>query len=170
MVAVSRWGSGRGVNVDPTDEVTVEVIVNGTAHRISAPARTTAAELLRHHLGLTGTHTACEHGVCGSCTVLLNGESARSCLLLAHQLDGREVTTVEGLATDGRPSALQQACLDNHAFQCGFCTPGVLITATELLAEQPDADEEAVRDALSGNLCRCTGYESIVDAVLRARR
>ncbi|HQV56362.1 MAG TPA: (2Fe-2S)-binding protein [Ilumatobacteraceae bacterium] len=158
------------MTVDPTAIVDVRLTVNSAVRQATVPARTTAAGLLRDHLGLTGTHTACEHGVCGSCTILVDGASARSCLMFAAQLDGCAVTTVEGLATDGELNDLQSACLETHAFQCGFCTPGVLIVATELLAQNPSADEAEIREGLAGNACRCTGYESIVEAVLRARR
>lgn len=158
------------MTLEPRSTVAVQLTVNGITRRATVAARVTAAELLRDHLGLSGTHTACEHGVCGSCTVLVDGASARSCLMFAAQLDGRSVTTVEGLCVDDELNELQNACVGTHAFQCGFCTPGVLMVVTELLAEQPGADEPAIREALSGNACRCTGYESIVEAVLQARR
>ena len=133
--------------------------------------RLTLADCLRHHLRLTGTHVGCEHGVCGACTVLIDGRSGRSCLTFAVQADGCEITTVEGLADkDGELNVLQQAMRDNHGLQCGFCTPGVLISLTELLRDIPDPSEEQVRDVLSGNLCRCTGYSGIVAAALDAAR
>ncbi len=153
---------------EPAYELDVELAVNGEARRARVEARRSLAELLRDDLGLTGTHLGCEHGVCGSCTVLLDGEPVRSCLTLAVQATGRSVTTVEGLADGDRLHPVQQGCLECHSFQCGFCTPGVLMTAAALLDEVPDPDEATIREALSGNLCRCTGYESIVEGVLRA--
>ena len=146
----------------------VELTVNGAARRGSVEARRTLADFLREDLGLTGTHLGCEHGVCGACTVLVDSEPARSCLMLAVQARGADVRTVEGLATDGEMNRLQQAMWDSHGFQCGFCTPGFLMQITALLAENPDPSEAEVREALSGNICRCTGYESIVNGVLRA--
>ena len=153
---------------DPAYELDVELSVNGEARRARVEARRSLAELLRDDLGLTGTHLGCEHGVCGSCTVLLDGEPVRSCLTLAVQATGRAVTTVEGLAVGDDLHPVQQGCLECHSFQCGFCTPGVLVTAAALLDAVPDPDEATIREALSGNLCRCTGYESIVEGVLRA--
>src|SRR5690606_21391029 len=132
--------------------------------------RMTLADFLRHELGLTGTHVGCEHGVCGACTVLVDGRSMRSCLMLAVQAKEKVITTVEGLSPSGELNPLQQAFKDNHALQCGFCTPGILTTLTEVLAEHPDPDEETIRIAISGNLCRCTGYQGIVDAALEAAR
>ena len=117
---------------------------------------------------LTGTHVGCEHGVCGACTVIVDGRAVRSCLMLAVQAAGREVTTIEGLAPDGELGTLQQAMWDSHSFQCGFCTPGFVMQATALLSDHPDADEQQIREALSGNICRCTGYQSIIDGVLLA--
>jgi carbon-monoxide dehydrogenase small subunit len=146
----------------------VELTVNGVARRGSVEARRTLADFLREDLGLTGTHLGCEHGVCGACTVLVDGEPARSCLVLAVQARGASVRTVEGLAADGKMNRLQQAMWDSHGFQCGFCTPGFLMQITALLAESPDPSEAEIREALSGNICRCTGYESIVNGVLRA--
>ncbi len=147
-------------------EVTVEV--NGEQRSATVDSRMTLADFLRHELGLTGTHLGCEHGVCGSCTVLVDGASARSCLMLAVQANGTEITTIEGLADDGEFNELQQAMRDGHGFQCGFCTPGFMMTATELLRENPQPSEAEVREAISGNLCRCTGYESIVHGILNA--
>jgi aerobic carbon-monoxide dehydrogenase small subunit len=147
----------------------VTVTVNGTAHEVEIEARLLLADLLREELGLRGTHVGCEHGVCGACTILLDGEPARSCLLLAVQADGREVTTVEALApgpTELHP--LQQAFHEHHALQCGFCTPGFLLTSLYLIEQDLELDkleERELREALSGNLCRCTGYQNIVDAV-----
>jgi aerobic carbon-monoxide dehydrogenase small subunit len=144
------------------------VTVNGKSYARVVDARLTLADFLRHELNLTGTHLGCEHGVCGACTVLIDGRSARSCLMFAVQANGCEVTTVEGLAPDGKLSVLQQAFIDNHGLQCGFCTPGMLITLSELLREKPDPNEQEVREALTGNLCRCTGYAGIVKAALDA--
>jgi len=144
------------------------ITVNGKSHARVVESRLTLADFLRHELGLTGTHLGCEHGVCGACTVLLDGRSARSCLTFAVQADGCEVTTVEGLTPEGRLSVLQQAFIDHHGLQCGFCTPGVLVTLTELLRDNADPTEQEVREALTGNLCRCTGYAGIVKAALDA--
>lgn len=147
----------------------VTLTVNGTRRSASCAARRTLADFLRHDLELTGTHVGCEHGVCGACTVLVDGAAVRGCLMLAVQAEGCRVETVEGLAApDGALSPLQQAFSDHHALQCGFCTPGILMTLVEVLRERPDADEAEIRDALSGNLCRCTGYQNIVDAALAA--
>jgi len=149
--------------------IEVTLTVNGVERSASVEPRRTLADFLREDLELTGTHLGCEHGVCGACTVTVNGASARACLMLAVQANGTEVTTIEGLLqADGSLGVLQQACEDSHAFQCGFCTPGFLMTATELLAENPTPSEDDVREAISGNLCRCTGYESIVRAVMLA--
>jgi carbon-monoxide dehydrogenase small subunit len=144
------------------------VTVNGKSHARVVESRLTLADFLRHELGLTGTHLGCEHGVCGACTVLVDGRTARACLMFAVQANGCEVTTVEGLTPDEGLSVLQQAFMDNHGLQCGFCTPGMLITLTELLRDNPDPTEYEVRDALTGNLCRCTGYAGIVKAALDA--
>jgi len=152
------------------DTRTITVRVNGRAHERTVETRLTLADFLRHELRLTGTHVGCEHGVCGACTVLVNGTSARACLMLAVQCDGEAIVTVESLAEDGKLNPLQQAFVDHHGLQCGFCTPGMLMTLTEFLREHPDPDESAVREALSGNLCRCTGYQGIVDATLTAAR
>ncbi len=144
------------------------ITVNGKSHARVVELRLTLADFLRHDLGLTGTHLGCEHGVCGACTVLVDGRSARSCLMFAVQANGCDITTVEGLAPDGQLSALQQAFMDHHGLQCGFCTPGMLITLTELLRENTEPTEQEVREALTGNLCRCTGYAGIVKAALDA--
>ena len=144
------------------------VTVNGKAHARLVESRLTLADFLRHELGLTGTHLGCEHGVCGACTVLVNGRTARSCLMFAVQANGCEVTTVEGLTPENGLSPLQQAFVDNHGLQCGYCTPGMLVTLTEFLRETPDPSEQEVREALTGNLCRCTGYAGIVKAALDA--
>ena len=146
----------------------IRLVVNDTERAADAEARTTLADFLREQLGLTGTHLGCEHGVCGACTVLVDGAAVRSCLMFAVQARGREVTTVEGLADGGRLHPVQQAFWESHGFQCGFCTPGFVMATVALLAENPSPDEADIREHLSGNLCRCTGYESIVDGVLRA--
>ncbi|MBR0781876.1 (2Fe-2S)-binding protein [Bradyrhizobium iriomotense] len=148
--------------------VSISITVNGRAYRHDVEPRLLLSDFLRIELGLTGTHVGCEHGVCGACTVLVNGDSARSCLLLAAQLDGAEIMTVEGLATSGGLHPVQKAFHDHHALQCGFCTPGMLITAVDLLKKSPLASDEEIREGLSGNLCRCTGYENIVRAVRAA--
>ena len=153
-----------------SERLRIRVEVNGRTHERDVAVRMTLADFLRHELGLTGTHLGCEHGVCGACTVLLDDQSARSCLTLAVQADGERVTTVEGLARDGELSVLQQAFIDHHGLQCGYCTPGMLITLTELLRDHPDPSEAEVRLAISGNLCRCTGYSGIVRAALAAAK
>jgi len=145
----------------------IEVEVNGARRRGECEARTTLADFLRDELGLTGTHLGCEHGVCGACTVLVDGRAVRSCLMLAAQAEGAAVMTIEGFADDPRGRALQEAFRASHALQCGFCTPGFLATAHELLADADGAPlgEEEIREAISGTLCRCTGYANIVKAV-----
>ena len=148
--------------------VDISLTVNGATRTGSPEARKTLADFLRDDLDLTGTHLGCEHGVCGACTVILDGRPVRSCLMLAVQAAGHEVTTIEGLATDGEMGTLQQALWDSHGFQCGFCTPGFVMSATAFLSDHPDADEQQLREALSGNICRCTGYESIINGVLLA--
>jgi carbon-monoxide dehydrogenase small subunit len=148
--------------------LTVSTQVNGKAYRRVVEPRTLLSDFLRHELGLTGTHVGCEHGVCGACTVLVDGVPMRSCLMFAPQAEGREVTTVEGLADGDALNPLQQSFQDAHGLQCGFCTPGILMTLTAYLKEHPNPDEAEIREALSGNLCRCTGYQHIVDAVLAA--
>jgi aerobic carbon-monoxide dehydrogenase small subunit len=142
--------------------------VNGTTRTGSAEPRRTLADFLREDLDLTGTHVGCEHGVCGACTVIVDGRAVRACLMLAVQATGSEITTVEGLAPEGELGGLQQAMWDSHSFQCGFCTPGFVMQATVFLRAHPDADEQQIREALSGNFCRCTGYQSIIDGVLLA--
>ena len=157
--------------MEMTDKRTITVSVNGTKHTKEVPVRITLADFIRYELGLTGTHLGCEHGVCGACTILLDGRSARSCLMLAVQADGHEVLTVEGIAPG--PDALhplQEAFRDNHGLQCGFCTPGMLTTLLEFLGDNPDPTEQEVRVAISGNLCRCTGYQGIVLAALDAAK
>lgn len=151
------------------DKRKISVTVNGVLYEREVETRMTLADFLRHELLLTGTHLGCEHGVCGACTILLDGQSARACLTLAVQVNGRSLTTVEGLAAkDGTLSTLQQAFREKHGLQCGFCTPGMLITLTELLNENRAPSEAEVREVLTGNLCRCTGYQSIVEAALLA--
>jgi carbon-monoxide dehydrogenase small subunit len=143
--------------------------VNGRKVTADPAARMTLADCLRHEVGLTGTHVGCEHGVCGACTVIVNGEAVRSCLMLAVQVDGAKITTIEGLANGDELSPLQQAFKKHHGLQCGFCTPGMLTTLHALLSQEPNADEERVRDVLSGNICRCTGYIPIIEAAMEAR-
>ena len=151
--------------------IDISVRVNGTEHRASIEPRLHLGDFLRVTLGLTGTHLGCEHGVCGACTVLVGGRAVRSCLMLAVQVDGMEVTTVEGLGeADGTLSALQEAFREHHALQCGFCTPGFLTTLTQLINDDPDIDEAKLRRELSGNICRCTGYSGIVKAALQVAR
>lgn len=153
------------------DEQLIKIQVNGKDYESKVESRRTLADYLRLDLGLTGTHLGCEHGVCGACTVLMNGNTARSCLTLAVQANNCKVTTIEGLANeDGTLSVLQQAFQECHALQCGFCTPGMLTTLTELLNENNSPSEMEVREAITGNLCRCTGYQSIVDAALLAAK
>ncbi|MGL6280646.1 MAG: (2Fe-2S)-binding protein [Gaiella sp.] len=158
---MSRW-------LEPGASADVPLRLNGADDRLRATPRTTLADALRAH-GLTGTHLACEHGVCGACTVLLDDEPVRSCLLLAVQAEGRSVETVEGLTSLDRPTDVQEAFRAHRAAQCGFCTPGFVVLATWLVRREPRADEERVREVLSSSLCRCTGYAPIVSATLAAR-
>ena len=145
--------------------------INGEEHVADAEPRLLLSDFIRHRARLTGTHVGCEHGVCGACTVLIDGQPQRSCLIFAVQAEGAEIETVEGLATNGGPlTAVQQAFHEEHGMQCGFCTPGFLMSVTALLRERPDPSEREVREALAGNLCRCTGYEGIVEAVLDVAR
>jgi carbon-monoxide dehydrogenase small subunit len=154
-----------------TDRRTITLTVNGVRHSREVETRLTLGDFLRRDLGLTGTHLGCEHGVCGACTVHLDGEAIRSCILFAVQADGARVTTVEGLAKpDGTLHPIQQAFRDHHGLQCGFCTPGMLMTLAAFLAENANPSEREVREALSGNLCRCTGYQGIVAAALDAAK
>jgi carbon-monoxide dehydrogenase small subunit len=153
------------------ERMSILLTVNGAEVAREVPVRMTLADFLRHELELTGTHLGCEHGVCGACTVLVDGRAVRSCLMLAVQADGASVETVEGMAAEGgRLTPLQQAFVNHHGLQCGFCTPGVLATLRELLATHPDPSEADVREWLSGNICRCTGYQGIVDAALAAAK
>jgi carbon-monoxide dehydrogenase small subunit len=149
----------------PEPNVVITAEVNGTTVTEQVPARLSAADFLRHRLGLTGTHVGCEQGVCGMCTVLVDGEAVKSCLMLTAQLDGRRVHTVESLATDGALSLVQECFKQDHALQCGFCTPGFLMTATALAASDAKRSRAEIREELAGVLCRCTGYEFIVNAV-----
>ena len=148
---------------------TIRFELNGTTVQARVPARTTLVDCLRHHLMQTGTHVGCEHGVCGACTVIVDGAAVRACLMLAVQVEGARITTVEGLSHDGGLSPLQAEFRRHHALQCGYCTPGILTTAHALLSSEPDADRARIREVLSGNLCRCTGYIPIVEAVYAAR-
>jgi aerobic-type carbon monoxide dehydrogenase small subunit (CoxS/CutS family) len=159
----------RADSPSPTERV--RVTVNGRAFERDVESRMHLGDFLRHELGLTGTHIGCEHGVCGACTVIVDGAAMRSCLMFAGQADGAEITTIEGLAkADGSLHPIQEAFWAKHGLQCGFCTPGMMLTLAAFLREHPDADEHAIRDAISGNLCRCTGYETIVDAALDAAK
>ena len=155
---------------DPAAEelLAVRVTVNGVAHEARVPGRRLLSDFLRHDLGLTGTHVGCEHGVCGACTVLLDGRPARSCLIFAVTAQDHAVTTVEGLGTVDTMSPVQQAFTECHGLQCGFCTPGFLTAVTAFVEDNPDPSEAEAREAISGNLCRCTGYQNIVRSVLRA--
>jgi aerobic-type carbon monoxide dehydrogenase small subunit (CoxS/CutS family) len=149
-----------------TDMRTISLTLNGAVHTASTDVRVNLADFLRHQLAATGTHVGCEHGVCGACTVIVDDQPVRACLMLAVQADGARVETVEGLGQDGIVSDLQAAFSRHHGLQCGFCTPGMLMTLQAFLKETPDPDEAAVREAISGNICRCTGYQGIVAAAL----
>ena len=152
-----------------TERIPITLTVNGQSRSSEAEARKTLADFLREDLGLTGTHLGCEHGVCGACTILFDGEPARSCIMFAVQADGHDLRTVEGLASAGAElNSLQAAFRNAHALQCGFCTPGILMTITAFLRDHPRPGEPEIRDALSANLCRCTGYQHIVEAISRA--
>ena len=153
-----------------TQEITIHLTVNGVAHERTVEPRLLLSDFLRHELNLTGTHVGCEHGVCGACTVLFDGAAVRSCIMFAVQADGHTVDTVESLGTPDNLHPIQQAFWESHALQCGFCTPGFLMTLVPYLNEHPNPPEQEVREALSGNLCRCTGYQHIVDAVLLASK
>jgi aerobic-type carbon monoxide dehydrogenase small subunit (CoxS/CutS family) len=151
------------------DRHEIRLSVNGTPYRRVVESRMLLSDFLRHELMLAGTHVGCEHGVCGACTILLDGAPVRSCLMFAVQANGHELTTVEGLASaSGELDSLQQAMHEHHGLQCGYCTPGILMTMIAFLEENPEPSEAEVREALSGNLCRCTGYQNIVDAALKA--
>jgi carbon-monoxide dehydrogenase small subunit len=151
-----------------SEPVTIRVKVNGVAREGRCPPRKLLVDFLREDLALTGTHVGCEHGICGACTILVNGEAARSCLMLAVQADGAALTTVEGLMTNGALHPLQEAFREHHGLQCGFCTPGMLLTALDLLRAHPDPTEAEIREGLSAVLCRCTGYHGIIKAVQAA--
>ena len=150
------------------EPISITVKVNGAAHAAAVEPRRSLVDFLRHDLGLVGTHVGCEHGVCGACTVMLDGRTVRSCLLLAAQADGAEVTTIEGIGTAEALHPMQQAFQQHHALQCGFCTPGMILAAIELLGDNPNPTPEEIRVGLSGNLCMCTGYVNIVRAVRAA--
>ncbi len=150
------------------NKITIDVTVNGEEHTVEVPARRMLSDLLRDDLNLTGTKRGCETGICGACTVLVDGEAVKSCLMLAAQVRGRHVMTVEGLAADGELHPLQQCFMECGGLQCGYCTPGFLMTSCALLANNPDPTEEEVRHGLNGNLCRCTGYVGIVESILSA--
>ena len=144
---------------------TVRLSVNGKAYEREIEPRMTLVDFLRHELGLTGTHAGCEHGVCGACTIIKDGKAVRSCLMLAVQADGAELRTVEGLQDENGLHPIQEAFIEKHGLQCGFCTPGFLMTTVEFLGDHPDPSDEDIREALGGNLCRCTGYQSIMESV-----
>jgi aerobic-type carbon monoxide dehydrogenase small subunit (CoxS/CutS family) len=146
----------------------VELSVNGAQVSVQVETRVNLADFLRHDMGLTGTHLGCEHGVCGACTVIVDGDAVRSCLMLAVQANGKSVTTLEGLATRGTLHPVQQAFQDNHGLQCGFCTPGMIMSLTAFLEHNPNPDEHDIRESISGNICRCTGYQGIVAAGMDA--
>ncbi len=148
--------------------IAIVMSVNGQPFEGTASARKLLSDFLREDVGLTGVRVSCEHGICGSCTILVNGETVRSCLMLAVQADGADIRTVEGLARDGALHPIQQAFWDNHGLQCGFCTPGMVMTAYELLKRNPNPSEAEVREAIAGNICRCTGYVYIVKSILAA--
>ena len=148
--------------------VRVQVTVNGTPHERRVDGRLLLSDFLRHELGYHGTHVGCEHGVCGACTIQLDGRPVRSCLMLAVQADGHDIRTVEGLTDSALLHPLQQAFQETHALQCGFCTPGILMTLEAFLLEHPEPEEHEIRETLAGNLCRCTGYQAIIAAVVRA--
>jgi len=152
------------------DRHAIELQVNGEAREGLVDARRTLADFLRDDLGLTGTHLGCEHGACGACTVRVNGTTVRACLMFAVQADGCRISTIEGLADRGRLHPIQRAFAEEHGLQCGFCTPGFLMSTAELLEENPDPSPEEIREALSGNICRCTGYQGIIRAVQSAAR
>jgi aerobic-type carbon monoxide dehydrogenase small subunit (CoxS/CutS family) len=166
-------GGGRapraaGLSVDRTAQATVRLTVNGAPREGRCEPRKLLVDFLREDLGLTGTHVGCEHGICGACTILVDGEAARSCIMLAVQADGAEILTIEGLMRDGQLHPLQEAFREHHGLQCGFCTPGMLLTSLDLLRVTPDPSEAQIREGISAVLCRCTGYQGIVNAVRAA--
>ncbi|WP_433469459.1 (2Fe-2S)-binding protein [Spirillospora sp. CA-128828] len=148
-----------------TEKLLINLTVNGAEHELVVESRHTLVDVLRHHIGLTGTHVGCEHGICGACTVLLDGAPVRACLIFAAQAEGHDVRTVESLAPDGEMNDLQRSFSAHHGLQCGFCTPGFLMLAEGFLDEHPAPSREEIREAVSANLCRCTGYQTIVDAI-----
>lgn len=150
------------------NRVGIHLRVNGQSCEVFVEPRKLLSDVLREDIGLTGTHVGCEHGVCGACTVLVDGHPMRSCLLFAVQMENAEITTIEAVAADGKYSALQQAFHEEHGLQCGFCTPGIILTFESYLKENPSPTEAQIRDVLSGNLCRCTGYQNIVKAIIKA--
>jgi len=150
------------------ETLTVQMTINGQVQSVDIDPRRSLADVIREDVGLTGTHLGCEHGVCGACTILLDGEPARACLMLAAQADGQSITTIEGLATNGEMHPVQQAMYDAMSFQCAFCSPGFLMSTVALLRDNPSPTQQEIRQELSGNLCRCTGYQSIVDGVEKA--
>lgn len=158
------------MTIDAGQEIEVSFTLNGKPVSARCQPRMHLADFLRHRLHRTGTHIGCEHGVCGACTVLVDGQAVRSCLIYAIQLQGAEITTVEGLGSDQKLSDLQKAFREHFALQCGFCTPGILMSATDFLGSNPDPSEDEVREFLSGHICRCTGYEGIVRAILATAR
>ena len=151
-------------------KISIEVNVNGQTRSADCEYRTTLGDFLRHELGLTGTHYGCEHGVCGACTIHVDGEPVRSCLMFAYQANGKSIKTVEGLSLEEKLTDLQTAFKKHHALQCGFCTPGFLMTSTKFLIDNPNPTEKEVREAISGNICRCTGYKGIVEAILEVAK
>jgi aerobic carbon-monoxide dehydrogenase small subunit len=153
-----------------SEKLSITAIINGAKHSATVEPRRSLVDFLRHDVGLVGTHVGCEHGVCGACTVMLDGRTVRSCLLFAAQADGSEVTTIEGIGTDEALHPLQLAFQQHHALQCGFCTPGMILAALELLRDNADPSDEEIRAGISGNLCMCTGYVNIVRAVRAAAR
>lgn len=153
---------------EPVSSKVITLEINGEPYELEVPARKLLVHALRDDLNLTGTHVGCDTGNCGACTIHLNGQAVKSCMLLAVQVDGAQITTVEGLATDGELTPLQQAFSESHALQCGYCTPGMLMSASALLADNPSPSEEEIRVALQGNICRCTGYWNIIEAVSSA--
>jgi aerobic carbon-monoxide dehydrogenase small subunit len=167
----TRADAMKDLSMPAAREVTVEVVVNGTRHSVTVPARTLLVHFLREQLRLTGTHVGCDTTQCGACTVALDGVTVKSCTVLAAQASGHEITTIEGLAAGpGDLHPLQRAFQDEHALQCGYCTPGMVMAVRQILADNPDPTEHDIRHALSGNICRCTGYQNIVAAALKAAR
>lgn len=153
-----------------TEKVEISLDINGRAYSVRAEPRRTLVDVIRDDCGLTGTHIGCEHGICGACTVIVNGEPVRSCLMFAVQADGKKIRTVEGLAQGDKLHPMQQAFMDHHGLQCGFCTPGFLMLAVSVLEREPDIGDENLIDVLSSNLCRCTGYQNIIKAVRAAAK